>query len=355
MKAIRFYAREDVRVDSVASLDVVGDSQVLVRPLTCGICGTDLHEFAGGPIVTPKTAHKFTGAVLPQILGHEFSAEVVDTGHLVTRVRKGDRISIQPLVMPLDDYCSRRGLNHLSPSMGCIGLSWARGGMGDLAVINNYNANLIPENVSNEQGAMVEPTAVALYGVDLAKVTGGSTVPVTGAGPIGALVVLICNAVGISKIFVSEPNANRRRHIESLGVAAAVLDPSAVNVVEYIRENTEEGVGIDAAIECSGIELALNTCVEAVRNHGVVVQTGLHVKKALVDPALWALKDITIEATWCYEVTMWPRVIRMISSGKWPVENIITGCILPEDIVEKGFRSLLNPGGQEMKVMVDMR
>ena len=77
---------------------------------------------------------------------------------------------------------------------------------------------------------------------------------VTGAGPIGALVVLICNAVGASKIFVSEPNANRRKHIENLGVATAVLDPKSVNVVEFIRENTEEGVGVDAAIECSGFE-----------------------------------------------------------------------------------------------------
>jgi (R,R)-butanediol dehydrogenase/meso-butanediol dehydrogenase/diacetyl reductase len=238
--------------------------------------------------------------------------------------------------------------------MGCIGLSWDWGGMGDLCVINDYNANLLPDDVTDEQGALVEPTAVALYGVDRAKVTGGSTVLVTGAGPIGGLVVLICNAVGASRIFVSEPNANRRKHIESLDVGAVVIDPRSVDVVEFIRGHTEEGVGVDSAIECSGIEAAFNTCVEAVRNHGTVVQTGLHVKKALVDPALWALKDITIEATWCYEVTMWPRVIRMIASGKLPVEKIVTGRIAPEAIVEKGFRSLLSPSGEEMKVLVNM-
>ena len=354
MKAVRFYGKEDVRVEDVAAPDALGDSQVLVKPLTCGICGTDLHEFAGGPIVTPKSPHTFTGAMLPQILGHEFSAEVVDVGKSVRRVRKGERVSIQPLVMPLDDYYSRRGLNHLSPSMGCIGLSWAWGGMGELAVINEYNANVIPDTLTDEQGAMVEPTAVALYGVDRGKVTGGSTVLITGAGPIGALVVLICSAFGASKIFVSEPNANRRRLIESLGVATAVIDPKATNVVDYVREHTEEHVGVDTAIECSGIEAALNACVEAVRNHGTVVQTGLHVKKASVDPALWALKDITIEATWCYEVTMWPRVIRMIASGKLPVEKIITGRIAPDAIVDKGFRSLLDPSGREMKIMVNM-
>jgi (R,R)-butanediol dehydrogenase / meso-butanediol dehydrogenase / diacetyl reductase len=238
--------------------------------------------------------------------------------------------------------------------MGCVGLSWAWGGMGELAVINDYNANKIPDDVSDEQGAMVEPTAVALYAVDRAKVTGGSTVLITGAGPIGALVVLMCGAYGASQIIVSEPNANRRRLIESLGVATAVLDPKATNVIEYLQAHTEECVGVDAAIECSGTEAALNACVEAVRNHGTVVQTGLHVRKALTDPALWALKDITIEATWCYDINCWPRVIRLISSGKLPVEKIITGRIAPEAVVDKGFRPLLSPAGTDMKVMVKM-
>src|SRR6476660_6583005 len=209
MKAVRYYGKEDIRVEEVVAPSGPGPQQIVVKPEVCGICGTDLHEYAAGPIVTPIHKHQFTGATLPQILGHEFSAEVVEVGKDVTRIRKGDRISIQPLVMPLDDYYSRRGLNHLSPSMGCIGLSWAWGGMGQLAVINDYNANLIQDNVTDEQGALVEPTAVALYSVDRSKVTGGSTVLVTGAGPIGALVVLICSAVGASKIFVSEPNANR--------------------------------------------------------------------------------------------------------------------------------------------------
>ena len=354
MRAVRFYTKGDIRYENVEEPKTFGDDQLLIRPLTCGICGTDLHEYAGGPIVTPATQHKFTGAVLPQILGHEFSALVVETGRNASRFKKGDRISIQPLVMPLNDYFSRRGLNHLSPSMGCVGLSWAWGGMGELAVINDYNANLLPESVSDEQGALIEPTAVALYGVDRARVTGGSTVLVTGAGPIGAMVALICSAMGAAKIFVSEPNANRRALIESLGVAAAVLDPRETDVVAFIKDQTEEGVGVDSAIECSGIEAAFNTCVAAVRNHGVVTQTGLHVKKAVVDPALWALKDITIEATWCYPVTMWPRVAGLISTGKLPVEKLITGRIGPKDVVEKGFKPLLDPSGRDMKVMVQM-
>lgn len=352
MKAVRYYGKEDIRIEDVPAPKGPGPKQLVVKPLVCGICGTDLHEYAAGPIVTPIHTHQFTGATLPQILGHEFSAEVIETGKEVTRVRKGERVSIQPLVMPLDDYYSRRGLNHLSPKMGCIGLSWQWGGMGEYAVINDYNANVLPDSVNDEQGALIEPAAVALYGVDRAKVGGGSTVLITGAGPIGALSALACAALGAAKIFVSEPNPNRRKQIEALGVTTKVLDPKAVNVVEYLRDQTEEGVGVDSAIECSGTEPGLNTCCEAVRNHGTVAQVGLHVRKASVDPALWALKDITVEATWCYPVTVWPRIIGMVERGIYPVEKVISGKINADDVVEKGFKTLLNPTGDEMKVLV---
>lgn len=354
MKAVRYYGKEDIRVEEVAAPQSPGESQIVVKPLVCGICGTDLHEYAAGPIVTPIHKHDFTGATLPQILGHEFSAEVIETGKAVKRLRKGDRVSIQPLVMPLDDYYSRRGLNHLSPRMGCIGLSWQWGGMGEFAIINDYNANKLPDTVNNEQGAMIEPAAVALYGVDRAKVGSGSTVLITGGGPIGAFTALACAAAGASKIYVSEPNANRRNQIAALGVTTQIFDPTKDNVVELLREQTEEGVGVDSAIECSGSEAGLNTCCEAVRNHGTVTQVGLHVRKALVDPALWAMKDITLEATWCFPVTMWPRIIQMVERGTYPVQKVMSGIVSADDVVEKGFKPLLDPAGTQMKILVRM-
>jgi (R,R)-butanediol dehydrogenase/meso-butanediol dehydrogenase/diacetyl reductase len=141
MKAIRFHTKGDIRIEEVPGPSEPSRGQVLIRPLVCGICGTDLHEYAAGPIYTPIKPHVFTGATLPQILGHELSAEVLETGPDVTSVKRGDRVSIQPLVMPLDDYFSRRGLNHLSPRLGCIGLSWDWGGMAEQALVNDYNVN----------------------------------------------------------------------------------------------------------------------------------------------------------------------------------------------------------------------
>jgi len=352
VKAVRYYGRKDIRIENVKEPDSFGPNQLLVKPLWTGICGTDLHEYIAGPIVTPATPHIFTAATLPQILGHEFSAEVLEVGKDVANLRRGDRVSIQPLIMPMNDYYSRRGLNHLSEKMGCVGLSWAWGGMSELAVVNDYNAAKVPDSISDEEAAMIEPTAVALYAVDRGGVQAGSTVLIAGAGPIGALTILCAHAAGAAKIFVSEPNATRRQTIESWGICAGVYDPRSADIVALVKEQTGENVGVDVAIECVGNEGALNTCVEAVRRRGTVVQAGLHVGKASTDPMLWALKDITIEATWCYPITIWPRIIDLVASGKLPISKIINGRIRAEDVVAQGFDVLTSRDNNKLKILV---
>jgi (R,R)-butanediol dehydrogenase / meso-butanediol dehydrogenase / diacetyl reductase len=353
MRAVRFHAARDIRVEDVAPpSDVLAPDDVLVEPFCCGICGTDLHEFIAGPIVTPQTPHVFTGASNPQILGHEFSARVKKVGSAVSSVSPGDRVSIQPLLSPRDDYYAKRGLYHLSPKMGCVGLSWAWGGMAEQAVIKDYNAQPIPDNLTDEQGAMIEPAAVAMYGVDRGGVAAGSTVLVSGAGPIGALTVLAAKAAGAAVIIVSEPNPNRRRIINDIAPYAVTVDPTTQDLQEIVRDLTEEGVGVDVALECVGLESSLNACAEAVRRQGVVVQTGLHMKPARIDAMLWALKDISVQATWCYPVTVWPRIARLIASGSFPVEKVITARIDAADVVSKGFEALLDPSGTHLKIVV---
>lgn len=356
MKAVRYYTRKDIRVEDVpAPAGPLGDDMVLIEPLVCGICGTDLHEYVAGPIVTPTAPHVYSGAVLPQILGHEFSARVVEVGRNVTHVAPGSRVSIQPLISPRDDYYGRRGLYHLSEKMACVGLSWDWGGMGELAVVNGYNVFPVPDSVSDVQAAMIEPAAVALYGVDRGGVEAGSTVLVSGVGPIGALVLLATRAAGATTIFVSELNPNRRALAKKLVPEAIVFDPRETDTAALFRQHTEDGVGVDVALECVGAEASLNLCAAAVRRQGTVVQVGLHVRPAAIDAMLWALKDITVEATWCYPVTIWPRIAQMIGAGIFPVEQIVTAEIAPEDVVEKGFEALLDPNASHMKILVNMK
>ena len=131
-----------------------------------------------------------------------------------------------------------------------------------------------------------------------------------------------------------------------------VIDPSGGGILKAVADLTEEGVGVDVALECVGLEVSLNTCVEAVRRQGKVVQVGLHMKPASIDAMLWALKDITAEATWCYPTQIWPRIAGMIAAGIFPVEKVITARIDAKDVVEKGFEALLDPAGEHLKILV---
>src|SRR5437764_4756518 len=145
MKAAVYYGARDVRVDEAQAPDgPQGPHDVLLETKWCGICGTDLHEYAAGPIVIPSEPHPLTGARLPQILGHELAADVVAVGGEVTVTRVGDRVSVMPLLTCGRCHFCLRGLRHLCAAMGCVGLSWAWGGMAPLAVVREQNVAVLP-------------------------------------------------------------------------------------------------------------------------------------------------------------------------------------------------------------------
>src|SRR5438105_1639560 len=275
VRALRFHAARDLRIEEVPEPREPNAGEVVVRVVTCGICGTDLHEYVAGPIVTPVEPHPLTGAQNPQILGHELSGEVVAVGPSVSRVAVGDRVAIMPLAYCGHcAYCSR-GLQHLCATMGCVGLSHAWGGMAELATVAEYQVVRLPDGVSYRQGALIEPTAVAAYGVERGGVKPGDRVLVTGAGPIGALAALCARGAGASTVYVSEPNPAPRARAEALGVATA-LDPTSIDVPEFLHEETG-GLGVDVAIECSGHLAGFVAAVKSLRKRGTLAQTGLFV------------------------------------------------------------------------------
>lgn len=349
MRAAVFYDAKDVRIEDVPEPSSIGADEVLLRPLWCGICGTDLHEYAAGPIVIPTSPHELTGAKAPQILGHEFSAEIVEVGAGVRNVRAGQRVSVMPIISCGRCYYCTRNLAHLCVRMACVGLSHAWGGIAELAVMPASLVYALPEDMTDFQGALVEPTAVAMYGVDMAGVRPGDTVLITGAGPIGALAAMYADSLG-ARVWVSEVNPVRSELVRSLDVGQ-VLDPSVVNVGEVLRDATG-GIGVDAVIECSGNERALLTGLEAVRSAGVVTQTGLHTKPAAIEPMQIALREITYNGTWCYPLGDWPRVIDLISRRGLPIEKVVTARIGVDEIVTHGFETLLSPSGEQVKVLV---
>lgn len=352
MRAAVFYDEHDIRVEDIAEPGPLEPGQVRLRPILCGICGTDLHEYLTGPIVIPTTPHPLTGAAAPQVLGHEMSARVLEVADDVNGVSVGDRVSVQPLVYCGRCYFCRRGLNHLCPQMACVGLSFDGGGIAEQLVLAASQVSVLPDNVTDIQGALIEPAAVAAYGVDRTGLSAGDSILITGAGPIGALSALYAHAAGAAIVIVSEPNPLRRALAASFGVAT-VIDPTSDDVNSVVRDLTD-GIGVDVAAECSGSGPGLNATLQAVRSHGTVTQVGLHVKPATIDPMNLSNRDLSLVGTWCYPVTDWPRIIALVSSGRFPVEKALSDVIAVDDIVNRGFDRLLDPNGDAQKILVEV-
>ncbi|NMO56433.1 2,3-butanediol dehydrogenase [Actinoplanes sp. TBRC 11911] len=349
MLAARFHDKGDIRLETADIPAPKSPDEVLVEVAWCGICGTDLHEYLVGPIVTSVTPHPLTGVTLPQTLGHEFSARVVEAGPEVTGVAAGDRVAVMPaIVCGRCAYC-RRGLGHLCVRFACTGLSAETGGLAQYAVLKDYQVAKLPDAVSDVEGAVVEPASVAAYGVDRAGVHGGDVVLVTGAGPIGVLSALYANAVGAATVVIAEPNPNRAALARDLDVGP-VLDPTGAGFDDAIAELTD-GLGVDVVAECSGSTPGLATALTSVRSRGSIVQTGLHTRPATLDAMTLSAKDVTLVGSWCYLITDWPRIIRLIASGKYPVARAVTARIALPDVVTKGFDVLVDPRGDQLKVL----
>jgi len=218
--------------------------------------------------------------------------------------------------------------------------------------VTDLQVSRLPDDLSDAAGALVEPAAVAVHAAASAPVQPGDAVLITGGGPIGQLVALATVALGAGTVVLSELNGGRRARADALGIGF-VVDPVNDDLAAVVAD-ASGGRGADVAIECSGSPLGLDACLSQVRKGGTVVQTALQARPVEIDvSAHRTLRDVTLKGMYCYAVTSWPRVIRLMASGRLAAERIVTGQILLDDISEQGFKALLDPDGNHVKILVE--
>jgi len=349
VKALRFHTAGDLRVDDVPAPPDPAGHQVVVAPVLCGICGTDVHEYLHGPRRTPTTPHPLTGAMNPQILGHELAGRVVEVGPDVRTLGPGDRVSVMPLVSCGICVNCRRGEPHFCDIRAAIGLRHPWGGMAELLLAEEGQLTLLPEGLTWEQGALVEPTAVSLNAIQAGGLEAGDTVLICGAGSIGATAAILAQALGAGHVVVSDPNTARAQQLSGPGVT--IVDPTEITVAEYCLELTG---GADLAIECSGVSAALDDSIAAVRPGGRVVVTGFQEQARVpIDAQAVMMRGVAIVGSVGFTASMWPRILRLMAAGRLPVDAIVSSHAPLDSAVAEGFVALSEPGTSKVKVLVE--
>ncbi len=264
MKAAVLRDVHDLRLEELPDPQPAG-KEVLIRVRAAGICGTDLNMWRG-------TNDEGT---FPFIPGHEWAGEVVEVGRGIKTLSVGDRVVAEP---PIKCHVCPNCQDGMDPNMctdfELCGFSWDYpGGMAEYIVSKEERLFKMPDNVSYEEGALVEPVAITYHGV---WGSGGGVAPhdravVFGAGPIGMFAMLVCKASGAPVITV-EPQSFRRQMAQELG-ADVVINPTAGDVVEQILDHTG-GRGATLVLECSGSDDALAATMDVVAKEGRIVLIG---------------------------------------------------------------------------------
>ena len=330
----------------------VRDGSVKVKVDWCGICGTDLHEYLAGPIFIPPVGspHPLTGETLPLTLGHEFAGEVVDVGGGVDGIATGDRVAIEPVYRCGTCAACRRGVPNLCSQLGFYGLMGGGGGMSEYAVMPSYMVHHLPDGLTYEQGALVEPIAVGLRAVRRAGIGPGESALVLGGGPIGAVTVQCLRAIGAGTIMVAEVADARKRKALEIG-ADAVIDPTQEDVVARVRELTG-GEGADHAFDAAGIQETLQTALQATRKSGTVTIISIWEGPVEVNPNDIVLSELNVVGTIAYTPEDFADTITMLRDGTIATDGIVTERIALADIVDGGFRELVEHKDRHVKILV---
>lgn len=322
----------------------INDTQVLVNIKSIGICGSDIHYYEHGRI-GPFIATE------PLILGHESAGVVVKVGNKVKHIKEGTRVSLEPGVPCGRCENCKRGRYNLCPDI--FFMASAPHEHGAFREYIAYDANFIypiPDNISFDEGAMMEPLAAAIFALRRADIKPGSSIVILGAGPIGLLIIQLARASGAIKIIVSDVNKTRLKLAEEFG-ATFVIDVSRTSLPDKIASLTYDH-GADIVIEAAGHIETHKLCLEIAKRGGTIVFVGWTNESLIpLDVHKIGVKELDVRGMFRYCNT-YPEAISLVSSGRVNVNKLITHKYKLQD-VEKAILFAAKRSEGTIKIVVN--
>jgi 2-desacetyl-2-hydroxyethyl bacteriochlorophyllide A dehydrogenase len=315
LKALKKFGKGKVELVEVPTPDL-RSTDLLLKPLYSGICATDLHVLYHD--LGQNKEERF-----PVVMGHEFSAEVVEKGDMVSNyigsdqnISIGDRVTVEP-VLPCGkcDYCLKGHIN-VCPHMSHLGM-YEDGCYADFVRVPFDRVHKLPDGLTSRAGALVEPLSCAINFIDKSQIQPGNTVVILGGGSIGILTLQVALAAGAGQVIVSEPVQRKRELALKLG-ASEVIDPINENIYDKVKELTDHK-GADIVIECVGIPATASQMLHLVRKGGRCVMSGIPAESVDMDLSPLVFGEVELVGV---HATAWqfPRAMRLIERGLVDVE-----------------------------------
>lgn len=310
-------------------------NEVMVKPKYIGICGSGVESFKTGGVYLPEI-----------ILGHEFSGDIVEVGDKVKKLKIGDRVTINPTDPCHDCYWCNRNQENMCSWEGYG--STKNGGMADFINIKADRIHILPDSMSYQEGATVEPLANCVYAVQESGFKMGENATVFGAGTIGLMTIQALKVAGASDIYAIEPVEFKQKKALELGATLA-LSPKASN---KIKRHTNK-IGPDHIFDCVGIPETVMTSFRLIRRGGHITVIGIHVDPFEMRGWMQVpLNNASIRGTYSFTTESFKTSLKLIAEKQVNGEAIITK-IIKLDEVPKMFEILANPPHEEIKVLVE--
>jgi threonine 3-dehydrogenase len=290
--------------------------RVVVKVATTSICGADRHLFLWdrmGQNLRPT---------LPLVMGHETAGTIAKVGSQVKGWEVGDRVALESHLMCGECYMCRTGDAHLCERMRVLGITFD-GAFAEYVSVPPTICFRLPDGISFDAAALFEPAGVAMHAIQRAGALAGSTVLVTGCGPIGLYLIQLAILAGAARVVAVETNPYRRAMAKEVG--AIDIDPGTVDVPAFCRSVAPRRGGMDVAFEASGSGSVLGPVFESVRRDGLVVTVGHPGAVPVEITAHINMKYVTLKGVYGRRIwDTWEALLAFVEAGRIDLSHIVT-------------------------------
>jgi len=324
------------------SVPEVKEGQVLVEIVCIGICGSDIHVYHG--------KHPYTS--YPVVQGHEVSGRIEKIGPGVSGFEVGDKVTIQPQVVCGECYPCTHGKYHICDNLKVMGFQ-TTGMASEYFLVDAEKALKLPDNIDYDQGAMIEPLAVAVHALSRAgKGVKGKKILVLGAGPIGNLVAQAAKGMGAKSVMIIDLSDYRLNIARECGIDYCV-NSSIQDIAAVVKGKFGTREKADLILECVGINTTIDQAIEVARKGADIIVVGVFGDKPTVDLGLVQDRELRLIGTLMYQENDFKKAIKLIDAEKINLEPLISVHFNFKDYL-KAYQYIEEKKDKVMKVIIDI-